>query len=71
MEIRGGMHGLSQARQLAHNELVAYLASYGYSSIKFIPSLQTHNTLKTIFTLVVNDFRIKHLSIQDIRFPGV
>ena len=39
MEIRGRMHGLPQSGRLAHKELVAYLAPYGYSSVKFISSL--------------------------------
>ena len=65
MEIRGGMHGLPQAGRLAHEELVAHLAPYGYSPVRFTPGLWTHNKLKTTFTLVVDDFGLKHLSMQD------
>jgi len=42
------------------------LAPYGYSPVKFTPGLWTHNKLKTTFTLVVDDFGIKHLALQDV-----
>ena len=57
------MHRLPQARRLAHDKLVAHLSPYDYSLIKVAPSIWTYNTLKTIFTLVVNDFGIKNLSM--------
>ena len=60
------MHDLSQAGRLANDKLVSHLAPCGYSSIKFTPGLWAHNKLKTTFTLVVDDFGVKHLSIQDI-----
>ena len=66
IEIRGGMYGLPQAGRLAHEELVTHLAPYGYTPVRFTPGLWVHNKLKTTFTLVVDDFGIKHMSIQDV-----
>ena len=63
IEIRGGMYGLPQAGRLAHEELVTHLAPYGYTPVRFTPGLWVHNKLKTTFTLVVDDFGIKHMSI--------
>jgi len=66
MEIRGGMYGLPQAGRLAHDELVTHLAPHGYSPVRFTPGLWKHNKRKTTFTLVVDDFGIKHLELDDV-----
>ena len=66
MEIRGGMYGLPQARRLAHDKLVTHLAPYGYTPARFTPGLWVHSKLKPTFTLVVDNFGIKHLAIQDV-----
>ncbi len=41
------------------------LAKVGYHQSKIIPSLWTHTTRKTCFTLVVDNFAIKYASMED------
>ena len=67
IEIRGSIYRLPQARRLVQGELVTHLALCSYSSVKFTPSLWTHNMLKTTFTLAVDDFGIKYLSMKDVQ----
>lgn len=66
VEIRGGMRGLPQAGRLAHDELVAHLAPCGYSPVKFTPGLWTNKALGVTFTLAVDDFGIKCLSLSHL-----
>ena len=66
MKIRGGMYGLSQAGRLTYDKLVSHLVPYRYHPVHFTPSLQTHDKLKTTFTLIVDNFGIKYLAIKDI-----
>ena len=60
VEIRKGMYGLPQAGLLAQHQLNIHLATGGYTPAKHTPGLYTHHTLKTTFTLVVDDFGIKY-----------
>ena len=48
-----GMHGLKEASTLAHEELRQHLEQYGHHPNR-------HTT--TLFTLVVDDFGVKHLT---------
>ncbi len=63
--IQKGMYGLVQAGIIAQDLLQARLAKVGYYQSKIIPGLWTHETRKTCFTLVVDDFAIKYTSIED------
>ena len=60
VEIRKGMYGLPQAGLIAQERLNTHLATGGYTPAKHTPGLYTHHTIKTTFTLVVDDFGIKY-----------
>jgi hypothetical protein len=64
-KIQKGMYGLPQARIIAQDLLQACLAKMGYHQIKIIPGLWTHETRKTCFALVVDNFAIKYTSMED------
>jgi hypothetical protein len=63
--IRKGMYGLPQAGRIAYDALVAHLESYGYYPAPHTPGLWLHKTRPTIFTLVVDDFLVKYMSLDD------
>ena len=56
MRIEKGMYGLKQAGIIVNQELVKYMAPFGYHTVKHTPGLWVHNSRKTIFILVVDDF---------------
>ena len=56
MRIEKGMYGLKQAGIIANQELVKFMATFGYHPVKHTPGLWVHNSRKTLFSLVVNDF---------------
>ena len=58
MEITGAIYGLSQSGYLANQDLIKNLAPYGYHPVKRTPGLWEHETRKTTFTLVVDDFGV-------------
>ena len=60
VEIRKGMYGLPQADLIAQERLNNHRATGGYTPAKHTPGLYTHHTLKTTFTLVVDDFGMKY-----------
>ena len=60
VEISKGMYGLPQAGLITHERLNIHLAASGYTPSRYTPGLYTHNKQKTTFTLVVDDFGIKH-----------
>jgi hypothetical protein len=61
MEIRKGMPGLKQAGRIANDRLTTHLAKSGYRPVRHTPSLWTHDTHPIVFTLVVDDFGVKHV----------
>ena len=65
MEIQKGMYRLPQAGRLANDQLKKHLQKYGYIHSKKTNGLWTHQTLDTVFTLVVNNFRIKYISKEN------
>jgi len=65
VEIRKGMYGLKEAAILAFEQLRDHLAPFGYHPVKHTPGLWSHETLKTTFTLAVDDFGIKYFSKTD------
>jgi hypothetical protein len=65
VEIRRGMYGLPQAGIIAQELLEKRLNERGYHQSKFTPGLWTHETRKTKFALVVDDFGIKYESEED------
>jgi hypothetical protein len=64
-KIQKEMYGLPQAGIIAQDFCQACLVIVGYHQSKIIPSLWTHKTRKTFFTLVVDDFAIKYTSMED------
>jgi hypothetical protein len=64
-KIRKWMYGLPQAGLIAQELLEQRLSKVGYSQSKIIPGLWTHKTRKTCFRLVVNDFAIKFIKMED------
>ena len=64
MRTEKGMYGLKQAGIIANQELVKHMAPFGYHPVKHTPGLLVHNTRKTIFSLVVNDFCVQYFSTE-------
>ena len=65
IEIRKEMYGLPQAGQIANDQLQQHLAKYGYRHSKITNGLWTHATNNTLFTLVVDDFRVRYTSTKN------
>ena len=57
------MYGLLHACKIANERLIKRLEPYGYTPSKLTPGLWTHATRSTDFTLVVDNFGIKHTGI--------
>ena len=65
MEILKGMYGLPQAGKLANDQLKTHLQKFGYIHSDKTNGLWNHQTLDTVFTLVVKNFDIKYTSKED------
>ena len=65
MRTKKGMYGLKQAGIIANQELVKHMAPFGYNPVKHTPGLWVHNSRKTLFSLVVDDFCVQYLSTED------
>ena len=59
VEISKGVYGLKKAGIIAYKRLVRNLQPHGYAPVAHTPSLWTHATLPTTFTLDVDNFGIK------------
>lgn len=66
IKISKGMYGLKQAGILAFEQLKCHLAPFGYFPVRHTPGLWRHISNSVIFTLVVNDFRIKYTNEDDV-----
>ena len=64
-EIQKCMYGLLQAGRLANDQLKQHLQKYGYIHSNRTNGLLTHQTLDTVFTLVVDNFGIKYTSKEN------
>ena len=60
------MYGLKEAGCVAFQNLVKNLAPFGYEPMPITPGLWRHKTRRTTFTLVVDDFGIKHFNQDDL-----
>ena len=65
MEVTGAIYGLSQSGYLANQDLIKNLGRSGYHPVKRTPGLWKHETRKTTFTLVVDDFGVQYFSKED------
>ena len=59
------MYGLQQAGILANDRLQTHLAKHGYTAAPNTPGLFTHTERPVTFSLVVDDFGIKYISVED------
>ena len=64
MEIRKLIPGLKKAGKIAHDQLKNHLDQFNYLSCERAPSLWRYNTRPNIFTLVLDEFRIKYSAKQ-------
>ena len=53
--------GLKQAGRIANDRLKIHFAKFGYSPVTRTPSLWKHATKDICFSLVVDDFGVKHV----------
>jgi hypothetical protein len=65
MEVTGAIYGLAQSGYLANQDLIKNLSKFGYHPVKRTPGLWKHETRKTTFTLVVDDFGVQYFSKED------
>jgi hypothetical protein len=65
VEISKGIYGLPHAGLAAQTRLIAHLATHGYHQCKHTPCLFRHDTRRTAFSLVVDDFGIMYQSVED------
>jgi hypothetical protein len=65
MEVSGTIYGLSQSGYLVNQDLIKNLAIYGYHPVKRTPGLWKHETRRTTFTLVVDDFGVQYFNEED------
>jgi hypothetical protein len=56
------IYGLAQSGYLANQDLIKNLRKFGYHPVKRTTSLWKHETRKTTFTLVVNDFGVQYFN---------
>jgi hypothetical protein len=59
------MYGLKQAGILANQLLQKRLKPYGYHPARHIPGLWLQNKKPTAFSLVVDDFAVKYVTLAD------
>ena len=66
LEVWRVIYGLSQAGPLANNQLKKFLAPDGYYKVAHTPGLWRHATRPIQFSLVVDDFSVKHVGKQHV-----
>ena len=65
MRIKKVMYGLKQAGTIENKELVKNMAPFRYHPVKHTPGLWVHNSRKTLFSMVVDDFCVQYCSTED------
>ena len=65
MRTEKGVYGLKQDGIIANQELVKHMVPFGYHPVNHIPGLWVHNSRKTLFSLVVDDFCVQYCSTDD------
>ena len=75
MRISKGIYGLKEVGCLANQQLQQYLDPHSCIPSKHTPSLSKYDATKTLFTLVVDNFGVKHLIksndeylVQDLKY---
>ena len=64
--IRKGMYGLPNAGRIAQDKLIIHLIEDGYHQCPHTPCLFKHESRDIAFSLVVDDFGIKHKKPEDL-----
>ena len=65
MRTEKGTYRLKQAGIIANQELVKYMAPYGYHTVQHTPGLWVHANRNTIFILVVDTFCVQYSSMEN------
>jgi hypothetical protein len=60
------MYGLPQSGSNSHDELEERLNKQGYFKSLLVPALWKHNTRRTQFVLIVDDFGFKYFTKSDL-----
>ena len=66
IEMRKAVYGLPQAGILANKKLRHELEPHGYLEHETTPGLWYHKTRPVLFTLVVDDFGVKHVGKEHV-----
>ena len=64
--IKKAGYGLKKSGKISHDDLVAYLKTFGYHKAPRTEGLFLHDTQEISFTLVVDDFGIKYTNKSDV-----
>ena len=67
VRINKGMCHSPQVGKLAHDQLKAYLAKYGYTPCTLTPGLWKHKTRPISFAFVVDDFGVKYVGQEHLQ----
>ena len=67
-ENRHSVYGLPQSGKLTNDYLKAKLAPAGYYDVPHTPGLWKHVLCFVLFTLVVDDFRVKYVGEKNIQY---
>ena len=57
-------YDLKQAGIIANQELVKHMNPFGYHPVKHTPGVWAHNSRKTLFSMVVDDFCVQYCSTE-------
>lgn len=66
-KIKRAWCGLKQSGKIAHDDLVAHLGKHGCIKAGQTDGLFKHETRDVSFTLVVDDFGVKHTKEDDVK----
>jgi hypothetical protein len=66
-KITRAIYGLKQAGALANADLIKHLAKHDYIPMDRTPGLFKHKTRPISFTLVVDDFGVKYVNLEDAK----
>ena len=61
------MYGLKQDGIISNQELVKQMDPFVYHPVQHTPGLWVHDTIHTVFSLVVDDFCVQSSSTEDVK----
>ena len=65
VRIEKGMYGIKQAGIIANQDLVKHMAPFWYHPVQHTPGLWVHDSIKILFSLVVDNFCVQYFSTED------